>query len=140
MANQVPDTDNFNLQNVVDVTGGSDLVAAFSNSNDAFFNSTYKGSKDRLSNFRAYDAVIITNVSANASTITVTYTSGSYYDVRLTVTNQGSNNGYSQKTTGSSPDSLDYSGGSAFSSPIAWNFKANIGGSWITVGSGSKSF
>ena len=50
----VPNTNTFSLQDVVGVVGGTSLTQAFSNSVDAYFDPTYKGSKDRLSNFRNY--------------------------------------------------------------------------------------
>jgi len=51
---QVPDTNTFSLQDVVNVVGGSSLSAAFTNSVDSYFDSTYKGSKNNLYNFRNY--------------------------------------------------------------------------------------
>lgn len=53
MAN-VPDTTNFSLTDVTAIVGGTSLSAAFTNSVDSYFDVTYKGSKDRLSNFRNY--------------------------------------------------------------------------------------
>lgn len=50
----VPDNNSFSLSDVVSVTGGTSLQAAFTNSIDEFFDASYKGSKDRLSNFRNY--------------------------------------------------------------------------------------
>lgn len=57
----VPNTDDFSLQDVCDEmnnNGESDintLSECFGASNDSGFNTTYKGSKDRLSNFRDYN-------------------------------------------------------------------------------------
>jgi len=50
----VPNTNTFHLTDVTAVTGGTSLSAAFTNSTDSYFDATYKGSKDRLSNFRNY--------------------------------------------------------------------------------------
>ena len=50
----VPNTTTFTLQDVLNVTGGSDLVAAFANSTDSYFDPAYKGSKNNLLNFRNY--------------------------------------------------------------------------------------
>lgn len=50
----VPNTNTFTLQDVTAEVGGTSLVQAFANSNDAYFDPLYKGSKDRLSNFRNY--------------------------------------------------------------------------------------
>lgn len=52
----VPDTSTFTLVDVKNAVAGSpnSLTAAFTASTDAFFDVTYKGSKDRLSNFRNY--------------------------------------------------------------------------------------
>jgi len=62
----VPDTNTFTLQDVVAVVGGASLSSSFANSVDAYFDAAYKGSKDRLSNFRNYqipsDAITILNV------------------------------------------------------------------------------
>lgn len=44
------------LSEVVAVTGGTSLSQAFTNSIDGYFDVTYKGSKDRLGNFRNYGA------------------------------------------------------------------------------------
>jgi hypothetical protein len=54
VAQSVPNTDTFSLSDVNDVVGGVSLSAAFSFSVDAYFDPAYKGSKDRLSNFRNY--------------------------------------------------------------------------------------
>jgi len=51
---RVPDTDTFKLTDVTTIVGGSGLSAAFTNSTDSKFDPRYKGSKDRLSNFRNY--------------------------------------------------------------------------------------
>lgn len=53
-AQSVPNTNTFKLTDVTAVTGGTSLSAAFANSTDSYFDSNYKGSKDRLSNFRNY--------------------------------------------------------------------------------------
>ena len=50
----VPDTTTFTMDDVFDEVGYLDLVTCFSNSVDSYFNPLYKGSKDRLSNFRDY--------------------------------------------------------------------------------------
>lgn len=53
-AQSVPNNSTFKLTDVTAVTGGTSLSAAFANSTDSYFDSNYKGSKDRLSNFRNY--------------------------------------------------------------------------------------
>lgn len=53
-AQSVPNTNTFKLTDVTAITGGTSLSAAFANSTDSYFDSNYKGSKDRLSNFRNY--------------------------------------------------------------------------------------
>lgn len=50
----VPNTNTFTLDSVKVVVGGNSLSQCFANSVDAYFDPTYKGSKDRLSNFRNY--------------------------------------------------------------------------------------
>lgn len=52
----VPDTNTFSLQDVETEIPGTqgNLSALFAASNDSGFNLTYKGAKDRLSNFRNY--------------------------------------------------------------------------------------
>lgn len=50
----VPNIQGFALSDVLTVTGGTRLSQAFTNSIDCLFDPTYKGSKDRLSNFRNY--------------------------------------------------------------------------------------
>ena len=53
----VPNIKGIKLSDVTAVVGGSSLNGAFANSLDRCFNSTYKGSKNRLSNFRDYDTM-----------------------------------------------------------------------------------
>lgn len=53
-AQSVPNTNTFRLSDVTTITGGTTLGQAFANSVDAYFDPTYKGTKDRLSNFRHY--------------------------------------------------------------------------------------
>jgi len=52
----VPNTSTFTLQDVVNEINPTtnDLADCFSDSTDSGFVSSYKGSKDRLSNFRGY--------------------------------------------------------------------------------------
>jgi hypothetical protein len=54
MATQVPNTTTFALTDVTAVVGGTSLTAAYTNSTDAFFDPTYKGSKNSQYNFRNY--------------------------------------------------------------------------------------
>lgn len=54
----VPNTNTFTLQNVVAITGGNSLAAAFANADNGLFDLQYKGNKDRLSNFRNYGIAI----------------------------------------------------------------------------------
>jgi len=53
---QVPDTETFDLDTVVDVVvpTTNDLVCCFSDAIADYFDPDYEGSKDRLSNFRNY--------------------------------------------------------------------------------------
>jgi hypothetical protein len=51
---QVPNTSTFALSDVVAITGGTSLQAAFTNSVDSIFDPAYKGSKNSLLNFRNY--------------------------------------------------------------------------------------
>ncbi len=53
----VPNNNTFSLQDVVDEIPSSpnNLVSCFSDAVEIFFNPSYKGSKDRLSNFRDYE-------------------------------------------------------------------------------------
>jgi len=50
----VPNNSTFCLTDVTAVVGGTSLTTAFACATDAKFCSTYKGSKDRLSNFQGY--------------------------------------------------------------------------------------
>lgn len=50
----VPNNTTFSLQSVVNVVGGTSLTAAITNSVDAHFDPTYKGSKNQLDDFRNY--------------------------------------------------------------------------------------
>lgn len=52
----VPDTNTFSLQDVVDVVNPAvnSLRGCFNDAIDYYFQDAYKGSKDRLSNFRGY--------------------------------------------------------------------------------------
>mgnify|MGYP003660267232 FL=1 len=54
----VPNTTTFTMDDVFDEVGYLDLVTCFSNSVDSYFNPSYKGSKDRLSNFRDYKVTV----------------------------------------------------------------------------------
>jgi hypothetical protein len=58
MANTVPDTNNFTLQDVVDavVPTSNTLDTCFDEADASLFDSTYKGNKDRQSNFRNWGA------------------------------------------------------------------------------------
>jgi hypothetical protein len=51
----VPDTTTFSLQDVVNVVGGTGLVAAHNNAVNGAFDPTYKGSQNQLDDFRNYD-------------------------------------------------------------------------------------
>jgi len=53
----VPNTNTFSLQDVVNVTGGNDLIEAFSLATGTF-DPLYEGSKNSLLNFRNYQAII----------------------------------------------------------------------------------
>jgi len=55
----VPNTSTFSLQDVVNVVTGTTLIQSFTNSIDAQFDPTYKGSKDRLYNFRNYTGIVL---------------------------------------------------------------------------------
>lgn len=58
----VPNNNSFSLNDVVAITGGTSEQAAFNNSIDAFFDLSYKGSKDRLTNFRNYTSYQVGDV------------------------------------------------------------------------------
>ena len=65
----VPNTNTFTLQDVANEfgLGASDgLQDCFNDSTDGGFDSAYKGSKDRLSNFRNYDGVYYTSFTGTA--------------------------------------------------------------------------
>jgi hypothetical protein len=67
----VPDTGTFTLQNVTNAVrpiDSSTLVESFADSIDALFNATYKGSKDRMSNFRDYGYLVFYNTYKTGST------------------------------------------------------------------------
>lgn len=55
----VPNTTNFSLTDVTAIVGGTSLTTAFTNSIDSYFDINYKGSKDRLSNFRNYGSTTV---------------------------------------------------------------------------------
>lgn len=59
MSDRVPDTDNFSLQDVVDVVepNPETLVQSFNEAVDEGFDPLHEGSKDRLMNFRNYGLV-----------------------------------------------------------------------------------
>lgn len=67
-------TGNISLSEVLAVVGGNSLQDAFDNSNDASFDITYKGSKDRLSNFKGYTASYNMFAGVNNSGIPVVIT------------------------------------------------------------------
>jgi hypothetical protein len=76
VATSVPNTDTFGLSDVVAVVGGNNLITAFANSVDNFFDVAYKGSKNGLLCFRNYitlttmgDAYGITNSTASHSCV-----------------------------------------------------------------------
>ena len=65
----VPNTNTFSLTDVTNqlgLTGGDGLDECFAESIDGDFDSLYKGSKDRLSNFRNYDGVYYTSFTGTA--------------------------------------------------------------------------
>ena len=62
----VPNTNTFTMDDVFDEIGYLDLVTCFDEATDSYFNPLYKGSKDRLSNFRDYK-VTVTLTSFNSS-------------------------------------------------------------------------
>ena len=63
----VPNTTTFTMDDVYDEVGHQDLLTCFNVANDSYFNPLYKGSKDRLSNFRDYK-VTVTLTSFTSST------------------------------------------------------------------------
>jgi uncharacterized protein (TIGR02145 family) len=67
---QVPNTNTFSLSDVVAITGGTSLQAAFTNSVDAYFDPAYKGSKDNLLNFRNYRNITISGYLYNWYAVT----------------------------------------------------------------------
>jgi hypothetical protein len=86
----VPNTNSFTLQDVVTVIGaGSNLVACFTYSTDAYFDSAYKGSKNNLLNFRNYTQPFIScsptscryhynKTAYDNPVVTVSYAKGTY--------------------------------------------------------------
>lgn len=64
----VPNTNTFSLQDVVDEVNPTtdDLVDCFADAVASKFDSTYEGSKDRLSNFRNYDSDSLTQFQASS--------------------------------------------------------------------------
>ena len=96
-AQSVPNTSTFTLQDVVNVTGGTSLSAAFTNSTDAYFDPAYKGSKDRLSNFRNYTVAACTQPSllsfsyvvGSQTSSTITASAEVYTNGTCTVTERG---------------------------------------------------
>ena len=62
----VPNTTTFTMDDVFDEVGHMDLLTCFSVATDSYFKPLYKGSKDRLSNFRDYK-VTVTLTSFNSS-------------------------------------------------------------------------
>jgi len=123
----VPNTNTFKLSDVTAVVGGNNLVTAFTNSVDAYFDPTYKGSKNQLYNFRNYKKsdVAVTSQSATAtgsSSASVTfdisstnydltdwailcYTSGFSYVGRLDGSASGTSQSVSESYTGLNPSS-----------------------------------
>jgi len=77
MATSVPDTNTFSLQNVVAVVGGSDLITAYANSIDSYFDPVYKGSKNSLYNFRNYQIPAECHRPGGLTTTTIYYNVGS---------------------------------------------------------------
>lgn len=71
---RVPDTNTFTLINVNDVIGYSSgtLVDCFADADADCFDTTYKGSMDRLSNFRNYFIMYVDDLSFSWTATTVT--------------------------------------------------------------------
>jgi hypothetical protein len=82
----VPNTSTFGLTDVTAVTGGTSLSSAFTNSTDSYFDATYKGSKDRLSNFRNYG---VSNAVPTVTTSAITSNTGGTVVCGGNVTSQG---------------------------------------------------
>jgi len=73
----VPNTTTFTMDDVFDEVGYQDLVTCFSNSVNSYFNPLYKGSKDRLSNFRDYKVpVTFTSFSSSVGSLNQTTACG----------------------------------------------------------------
>lgn len=103
----VPDTNNFSLQDVVNVVGGNSLQDCFDNSVDAFFDPDYKGSKDSLYCFRNYGGSV---------EMWIDYSTGLaagdiFRDDAAWATVRGANTGDSADTAGSWLVYVEYSGG-----------------------------
>lgn len=83
MATSVPNTTTFTLQDVIDVVGGTSLTAAFANSTDAYFDASYKGSKNQLLNFRNYTvptrSMTVSGVASVGDTCVGWSQGGTYY-------------------------------------------------------------
>lgn len=57
----------YSLQDVINITGGASLSAAFANANSVYFDPAYSGNKDNLLNFRNYNTSrigLLTQLSA----------------------------------------------------------------------------
>lgn len=94
ISQSVPNTNTFSMTDVRSAVGGNDLVGLFFNAENPYFDPTYVGVKDRMSNFRNYNRTSLapivstypfaTNVTATSATIMgeVIYQGGSLVTVR----------------------------------------------------------
>lgn len=151
--NKVPDTNTFHLTDVTAVVGGNSLTQGYTNSIDSYFDSLYKGNKDRQSNFRNYTipdtsspptiTVDTVDFLATDKTGTVNYDS-TLLMYGLTPTNIGyemcgvvlTNNGAQVDT-----DTIELEDGVAYSGTFTLPAPANYGDNYkvkITSTSGDK--
>lgn len=133
----VPDTNAFNLQDVTGVVGGSSLSAAFSNSTDECFDTSYKGSKDRLSNFRNYDSSYSSTwagyITWSMSTYDGTYLYFTATNISSARNSQTSSLDWETRSGGSTVHYGTISSGSLNVSGTSNPTTAHGGGSWDAV-------
>ena len=88
----VPDNFEFTLEDVSLVVGGDNLKGVFNYSVEGYFDTTYKGLLDRLSNFRNYKPVVgfpsvntslATSITSSSATLGGNVTSGGSSAVTL---------------------------------------------------------
>ena len=129
-AQSVPDNTSFSLLDVTAVVGGDGLLECFSNSNDDYFNDSYRGNKDNLLNFRDYGPHNADQGTVSPTILLVrihnVFSQIASFDMNITDDGGTSLTAYGLvfSTTSTSPTltdndmSLDYSGGSEGSKTV----------------------